>query len=88
MPGREKILITPPTDGMYTICVQANDVDNVKVNFEFSGEGGEGGENGRFSSRVDKVKKAIDVDLSVLSRKPYWDTHLPRVYPATALYPL
>ncbi|KAH9958047.1 histidinol-phosphate aminotransferase [Russula dissimulans] len=64
-PGREKILITPPTYGMYAVCAQVNDVGIVKVNLELSGEGGEGGENGRFSLCVDEVKKAIDADPSI-----------------------
>jgi histidinol-phosphate aminotransferase len=30
-PGNEKILITPPTYGMYSVCAQINDVEVVKV---------------------------------------------------------
>lgn len=30
-PGREKILVTPPTYGMYGVCAQVNDVEVVKV---------------------------------------------------------
>jgi len=55
-PGREKILITPPTYGMYSVCAQVNDVGIVKVNLELTAEGGEGGEKGRFSLRVDEVR--------------------------------
>ena len=55
-PGREKILITPPTYGMYAVCAQVNDVGIVKVNLELTAEGGEGGEKGRFSVRVDDVR--------------------------------
>ena len=55
-PGREKILITPPTYGMYAVCAQVNDVGIVKVNLELTAEGGEGGEKGRFSLRVDEVR--------------------------------
>ena len=54
-PGRERILITPPTYGMYSVCAQVNDVGIVKVNLELTAEGGEGGERGRFSLRVDEV---------------------------------
>ena len=54
-PGRESILITPPTYGMYSVCAQVNDVGIVKVNLELTAEGGEGGERGRFSLRVDEV---------------------------------
>lgn len=55
-PGREKILITPPTYGMYAVCAQVNDVGIVKVNLELTAERGEGGEKGRFSLRVDEVR--------------------------------
>ena len=55
-PGREKILITPPTYGMYAVCAQVNDVGIVKVNLELTAEGGEGGEKGRFSLRADEVR--------------------------------
>ena len=54
-PGTEKILITPPTYGMYSVCAQVNDVGVVKVPLELSGDAGEGGEKGRFSLRVDEV---------------------------------
>jgi histidinol-phosphate aminotransferase len=54
-PGRERILTTPPTYGMYAVCAQVNDVGIVKVNLELTAEGGEGGERGRFSLRVDEV---------------------------------
>jgi len=53
--GKEKILITPPTYGMYAVCAQVNDVGIIKVPLELSGDSGEGGENGRFSVRVDEV---------------------------------
>lgn len=53
--GHEKILVTPPTYGMYGVCAQVNDVGVVKVNLELTAEGGEGGEGGRFSLRVDEV---------------------------------
>ncbi|KAG6867517.1 hypothetical protein C0993_001780 [Termitomyces sp. T159_Od127] len=64
-PGKEKILITPPTYGMYAVCAQVNDVGVVKVPLQLGGEHGEGGERGRFSLRVDEVKKAIDADPSI-----------------------
>ena len=55
VPGKEKILTTPPTYGMYAVCAQVNDAGIVKVPLELSGDNGEGGENGRFSVRVDEV---------------------------------
>ncbi|EPS97425.1 hypothetical protein FOMPIDRAFT_1031985 [Fomitopsis schrenkii] len=64
-PGREKILTTPPTYGMYAVCAQVNDVGVVKVPLELSGDLGEGGERGRFSLKVDKIKKAVDADPSI-----------------------
>ncbi|KAI0824843.1 histidinol-phosphate aminotransferase [Trametes gibbosa] len=65
VPGKEKILVTPPTYGMYSVCAQVNDVGIVKVPLELSGEAGEGGERGRFSVRVDEVKKAVSADPSI-----------------------
>ena len=57
-PGsEEKILITPPTYGMYSVCAQVNDVGIMKVPLELSGEKGEGGQEGRFSVRIDAVSK-------------------------------
>ncbi|KAI0707521.1 histidinol-phosphate aminotransferase [Cerioporus squamosus] len=64
-PGTEKILITPPTYGMYSVCAQVNDVGVVKVPLKLSGDAGEGGEKGRFSLKVDEVKKAISADPSI-----------------------
>ena len=54
-PGREKILITPPTYGMYAVCAQINDVGITRISLELSADGGEGGDKGRFSLRVDEV---------------------------------
>jgi len=59
-PGREKILITPPTYGMYAVCAQVNDVGIVRVNLELSADNGEGGEKGRFSLRVDEVRRVLE----------------------------
>ncbi|KAJ7594615.1 histidinol-phosphate aminotransferase [Mycena floridula] len=64
-PGKEKILITPPTYGMYTVCAQVNDIGVVKVPLELSGAKGEGGTDGRFSPRIQEIKKAIDADASI-----------------------
>jgi histidinol-phosphate aminotransferase len=38
VPGRESIFITPPTYGMYAVCVRVIDVGVVKVNLELSAE--------------------------------------------------
>ncbi|CDO71186.1 hypothetical protein BN946_scf184845.g56 [Trametes cinnabarina] len=64
-PGKEKILITPPTYGMYSVCAQVNDVGVVKVPLEISGDAGEGGEQGRFSLKIDEIKKAVSADPSI-----------------------
>jgi len=83
--GQEKILITPPTYGMYSVCAQINDVGVTKVPLQLEPTYGEGGENGRFSLRVDKVKEAIDADpsiknnLPVFSREPNGHIYLPAV---------
>lgn len=55
IPEREKILITPPTYGMYAVCAQVNDIGIVRCPLNLSGSEGEGGEKGRFSLRVDSV---------------------------------
>ncbi|KZT10296.1 histidinol-phosphate aminotransferase [Laetiporus sulphureus 93-53] len=64
-PGQEKILITPPTYGMYSVCAQVNDVGVVKEPLELSGENGEGGERGRFSLRISEIKRAVAVDPTI-----------------------
>ncbi|KAJ6532746.1 pyridoxal phosphate-dependent transferase [Mycena vulgaris] len=64
-PGKEKILITPPTYGMYSVCAQINDVGVVKCPLELTGAAGEGGETGRFSVRVSEIKKAVDADPAI-----------------------
>ena len=55
VPGKEKILTTPPTYGMYAVCAQVNDIAVVKCPLELTGDNGEGGERGRFSVRVSEV---------------------------------
>jgi histidinol-phosphate aminotransferase len=54
-PGKEKILTTPPTYGMYAVAAQVNDIEIVKCQLELDGRDGEGGKKGRFSLRVDEV---------------------------------
>ena len=55
VPGKEKILITPPTYGMYAVSAQINDIGIVRCQLNLSGSEGEGGKNGRFSLLVDAV---------------------------------
>ncbi|KAK7059709.1 Aminotran-1-2 domain-containing protein [Favolaschia claudopus] len=64
-PGKEKILTTPPTYGMYAVCAQINDIEVVKCPLELTGAAGEGGESGRFSILVSEIKKAVDADPSI-----------------------
>ncbi len=61
--GTEKILITPPTYGMYAVCAQVNDVGVVKVPLELSGARGEGGAQGRFSVNVEQVRWRIKLRI-------------------------
>jgi histidinol-phosphate aminotransferase len=50
VPGKDKVLICPPTYGMYTVAAQTNDVGIVKVNLNVEAEGED-----RFQLRVDEV---------------------------------
>ncbi|KAI9460767.1 pyridoxal phosphate-dependent transferase [Boletus coccyginus] len=61
-PGHEKVLITPPTYGMYSVCAQVNDIGVVRCYLNLSGSEGEGGEKGRFSLLVDPIKEAVSMD--------------------------
>ena len=45
-PGRESIIITPPTHGMYAVCAQVNDVGIVKVNLKLQRKEGKEGKGG------------------------------------------
>ncbi|EJD05551.1 histidinol-phosphate aminotransferase [Fomitiporia mediterranea MF3/22] len=56
-PGREKIMTTPPTYGMYAVCAQVNDLEVVKVPLN--------AEKGAFQLRIDEIKRAVDEDPSV-----------------------
>ena len=49
VPGKDKVLICPPTYGMYSVCAQINDIGVVKVPQDTTG--------GRFTVQVDKVSK-------------------------------
>lgn len=54
-PGKEKIMVTPPSYGMYAVSAQVNDIGVVKCPLELTGAFGEGGTHGRFSIKVDEV---------------------------------
>lgn len=47
VPGKDRVLVCPPTYGMYGVCAQVNDVEVVKVNLEVEG--------GAFLPPVDEV---------------------------------
>ncbi|KAJ3171871.1 histidinol-phosphate transaminase [Irineochytrium annulatum] len=53
-PGVEKVLICPPTYGMYGVCCAVNDVEVVKVNLDVEG--------GAFQLRVDAIQEALQKD--------------------------
>lgn len=51
VPGKDKVLVCPPTYGMYSVCAQINDVGVVKIPQDTTG--------GRFIIQVDKVKSQL-----------------------------
>lgn len=55
IPGKDKLLICPPTYGMYSISSQINDVGIVKVPLDFS----------TFQIKPDEINKAINEDPSI-----------------------
>ncbi|KAJ3106619.1 histidinol-phosphate transaminase [Phlyctochytrium planicorne] len=57
IPGRDKILICPPTYGMYSVCAQVNDVAVVSVPLDV--------EEGRFSLQVGKIKETLKADPTI-----------------------
>ncbi|KAJ3401637.1 histidinol-phosphate transaminase [Chytriomyces hyalinus] len=56
-PGQDKILITPPTYGMYSVSANINDVGIVKVPLDVEG--------GRFSLMTENIKNALRSDKSI-----------------------
>ncbi|KAH8548540.1 histidinol-phosphate aminotransferase [Umbelopsis sp. PMI_123] len=57
VPGKDKILITPPTYGMYSVSAQINDVDVVKVNLNVEG--------GAYQLETDAVNQALKSDPTI-----------------------
>ncbi|RGB28846.1 aminotransferase class I and II-domain-containing protein [Rhizophagus diaphanus] len=51
IPGKDKILITPPTYGMYSVCANINDVNIIKVNLDV--------EDGKFQLKTDEILNVI-----------------------------
>jgi histidinol-phosphate aminotransferase len=66
VPGKESIMITKPTYGMYSVCAQVNDIAIVNCPLEVTGQLGEGGDRGRFSLRVDEASHPITHELNCL----------------------
>ncbi|EPQ26781.1 uncharacterized protein PFL1_05759 [Pseudozyma flocculosa PF-1] len=56
-PAKDKILICPPTYGMYSVCAAVNDLEVVKVPLVTKG--------GQFSLDVDGVNRAISADPAI-----------------------
>lgn len=48
-PGKDKVMVTPPTYGMYSVTAQVNDVEVVKCPLDVEG--------GRFGVEVEKVSR-------------------------------
>lgn len=48
VPGKDRVLICPPTYGMYAVCAKINDVGVVRVELDVEG--------GKFEAKVDEVR--------------------------------
>ncbi|EJD36286.1 histidinol-phosphate aminotransferase [Auricularia subglabra TFB-10046 SS5] len=57
VPGKDRILTTPPTYGMYGVCAQVNDLEVTKVPLRVEG--------GAFQLHVDRIKDACSSDPSI-----------------------
>ncbi|ORX76988.1 histidinol-phosphate aminotransferase [Anaeromyces robustus] len=55
VPGKDKVLVTPPTYGMYSVCAQTNDLEVVKVPLLLPD----------FQLDVEKVKETLKNDPSI-----------------------
>ncbi|KAG0661283.1 histidinol-phosphate transaminase [Rhodotorula mucilaginosa] len=51
VPGKDRVLVCPPTYGMYGVCAQINDVEVVKVNLDVEG--------GAFRPKVDEINRTL-----------------------------
>ncbi|KAI9092691.1 pyridoxal phosphate-dependent transferase [Phlyctochytrium arcticum] len=56
-PGKDKILVCPPTYGMYSVCAQINDLEVVKVNQERNGQ--------HLTVQFTEVMKVAEADPSI-----------------------
>ncbi|KAG8985774.1 histidinol-phosphate transaminase [Tulasnella sp. 427] len=57
IPGRDKVLVTPPTYGMYAVCAQINDVPVLKVPLDVEG--------GLFQVQIDQIKQVISREQNI-----------------------
>ncbi|KAK3117037.1 histidinol-phosphate transaminase [Teratosphaeriaceae sp. CCFEE 6253] len=55
-PGKDKLLICPPTYGMYSVSAQVNDVEVVKVPLDV---------DNAFAAQPDKIDEALERDPSI-----------------------
>lgn len=51
IPSNDRVLICPPTYGMYAVCAQVNDVEVIKLDLNTVG--------GAFSPKVDEVSHEV-----------------------------
>lgn len=71
-PARDRVLVCPPTYGMYGVCAQVNDVEVVKVPLDAT--------DGKFSLRVDEVRSSLpNIRSSQLTRPPQGEPRPVRV---------
>ncbi|KAJ3026349.1 UNVERIFIED_CONTAM: histidinol-phosphate transaminase [Siphonaria sp. JEL0065] len=56
-PGRDKVLICPPTYGMYSVCANINDVGIVKVPLDVT--------DGKFSLGPSEIKRQLTQDKTI-----------------------
>ncbi|GAA5836615.1 hypothetical protein JCM11251_002678 [Rhodosporidiobolus azoricus] len=56
VPGKDRVLVCPPTYGMYGVCAQVNDVEVVKVDLDTEG--------GKFLPRVDEINRTLSAAAS------------------------
>ncbi|KAH7106170.1 histidinol-phosphate aminotransferase [Auriculariales sp. MPI-PUGE-AT-0066] len=57
IPGKDRIMTTPPTYGMYGVCAQVNDVEVVKVPLQVEG--------GAFQLQLEEMKARLAADPSI-----------------------
>ncbi|KAF9585277.1 histidinol-phosphate transaminase [Lunasporangiospora selenospora] len=56
VPGKDAILITPPTYGMYSVCAQINDVEVHKANLTLDGQ---------FQLNVEEIEKQVEAHPNI-----------------------